>query len=1093
MARNRIGHKFLKCTDYFLGKAHKSALARYNTPASQSEETLWTAAVNGNLPALRYLVEQIGLDVNQKNNDGNAPLNIAATYGKIDIVKYLIEELKCSPRCPEMVKYLVEKHRCDLSGRDEQGNTPLNVAASSGSLGILIYLIEEKECDPRCLGHWGRSLLHNACGKNGNLEMVKYLVEKHRCDLSGWDEQGNTPLNVAASSGSLGILKYLIEEKNWNLRSPGQLGRSPLHNACRKKGNLEMVKYLVEKHGCDPNTKDENGSNSVHMAALSGSIDILIYLIEEKECDPRCLGQLGRSPLHNACRKKGNLEMVKYLVEKHGCDPNTKDENGSNSVHMAALSGSIDILIYLIEEIECDPRCLGLWGRSLLHSACQNNLEMVKYLMEKTGCNLFIKDEHGSTPLDLVITWNKEPMIKYFRDKLGIPYQHIHYMLPPGSHIVKDEATGRWVPKNESVASVQWDHPVIQNELGEMIPDWCPIQKHTGDVIFVKIETGVAVDEDPRAAVARYQDALKDGYVLASFVKILIIGAAGVGKTHLLRLLFGESPPAVRQSTPVMERPVQTILTLLKENSTFEKVTDKKLYDLLGQTINARHLDGVVNKPVTEMLSPEKSHPNPRLLQVNQDRKSDSLHMHHVSEVTQQMIPYIAKFRDAPPLPDVDWLYFIDSGGQPQFHQLLPAFMHHTNLNIFVLRLCDKLSDHPTAEYYDGTGACVSSPASLLTNKEILQSCAQATQTADQDGDSRLIMVGTHRDLQCDGETIKDKNEQLLSLLTPSMKSHLTYNNEAKRELIFPLNTKEPVDVDTKVAQHLRKSILSIKRRIKPKKIPLRWLVFHQEIQSLSTKNNSDLLSFQECCQVAKRLHMEDDTAAALKFFSDLNSILYYPSILPNVVFTNPQCLLNIITEIIKYIVYNTDSALVNDPLFISARNEGIISVKLIDLMKQDIPQVFKPSMIEAHDLIALLLHLKIVSKHNSDFFMPSLLRGLDTKGIEVSLSKHPDSVEPLWIKSSNHNQKFVNEMVSCVDALKAQCRGYKVRYPIRFKTATSSASSVQIALYKYSIYNTIHGMTKSRREGVTGRASIVQLSLTPGCQLTPITYNSSA
>eukprot|EP00731_Ephydatia_muelleri_P024053 Em0016g324a len=583
------------------------------------------------------------------------------------------------------------------------------------------------------------------------------------------------------------------------------------------------------------------------------------------------------------------------------------------------------------------------------------------------------------------------------------------------------------------------DHPVIQNELGEMIPDWCPIQKHTGDVIFVKIETGVAVDEDPRAAVARYQDALKDGYVLASFVKILIIGAAGVGKTHLLRLLFGESPPAVRQSTPVMERPVQTILTLLKENSTFEKVTDKKLYDLLGQTINARHLDGVVNKPVTEMLSPEKSHPNPRLLQVNQDRKSDSLHMHHVSEVTQQMIPYIAKFRDAPPLPDVDWLYFIDSGGQPQFHQLLPAFMHHTNLNIFVLRLCDKLSDHPTAEYYDGTGACVSSPASLLTNKEILQSCAQATQTADQDGDSRLIMVGTHRDLQCDGETIKDKNEQLLSLLTPSMKSHLTYNNEAKRELIFPLNTKEPVDVDTKVAQHLRKSILSIKRRIKPKKIPLRWLVFHQEIQSLSTKNNSDLLSFQECCQVAKRLHMEDDTAAALKFFSDLNSILYYPSILPNVVFTNPQCLLNIITEIIKYIVYNTDSALVNDPLFISARNEGIISVKLIDLMKQDIPQVFKPSMIEAHDLIALLLHLKIVSKHNSDFFYAitpqrefeerhiASYTSVTLEAKSIFCSKNPQRIFPLssrhevWIKSSNHNQKFVNEMVSCVDALKGE------------------------------------------------------------------------
>ena len=37
--------------------------------------------------------------------------------------------------------------------------------------------------------------------------------------------------------------------------------------------------------------------------------------------------------------------------------------------------------------------------------------------------------------------------------------------------------------------------------------------------------------------------------------------------------------------------------------------------------------------------------------------------------------------------------------------------------------------------------------------------------------------------------------------------------------------------------------------------------------------------------------------------------------------------------------------------------------------------------------------------------------------------------------------------------------------------------NSTHTQLYKYSIYNTIRGMAKSRREGVTGRASIVQLS----------------
>ena len=104
--------------------------------------------------------------------------------------------------------------------------------------------------------------------------------------------------------------------------------------------------------------------------------------------------------------------------------------------------------------------------------------------------------------------------------------------------------------------------------------------------------------------------------------------------------------------------------------------------------------------------------------------------------------------------------------------------------------------------------------------------------------------------------------------------------------------------------------------------------MFHQEMQSLSTKTKSELLSFEECCQVASRLHMVDDTAAALKFFSDLNVILYYQDILPNVVFTNPQSLLNIVTEIIKQIKYDTNNVKAKDPLAIykSLRGRNYIS-----------------------------------------------------------------------------------------------------------------------------------------------------------------------
>ena len=400
-----------------------------------------------------------------------------------------------------------------------------------------------------------------------------------------------------------------------------------------------------------------------------------------------------------------------------------------------------------------------------------------------------------------------------------------------------------------------------------------------------------------------------------------------------MHMLFNEPPPDVRQSTPVMERPVQAILTLLKNNSTYQKARDKELYELLAHTVNRKdHKQAVHNvpSPVGSRVAQTNHSSSPGVFNsALQPKPQQTIDPVLVSEVTEQLIPYIARSKDAATsLLDVDWLYFIDSGGQLQFHQLLPAFMHHTNLNIFVLRLCDKLSEHPTVEYYDERGTCTSSTASLMTNKEILQCC-----TADQDGDSRLLIVGTHRDQEEKyKETREEKNEQLLELLTPTMKDHMM--PFSADELIFPVNTKDPSKVDREVTSGFLQAISSMKGSMISMDISLQW-----------------------------------------------------------------QALLNIHVIIKKCIVYAVQA---NNSLIIRSHEKGIISVKLLDVLKQDFPHVYKPSMFEAHDLIALLVHLGIVSKCNKDYFMPSLLKGLDTRGIEASLSQHPDSVEPCAVYYEN-------------------------------------------------------------------------------------------
>ena len=59
---------------------------------------------------------------------------------------------------------------------------------------------------------------------------------------------------------------------------------------------------------------------------------------------------------------------------------------------------------------------------------------------------------------------------------------------------------------------------------------------------------------------------------------------------------------------------------------------------------------------------------------------------------------------------------------------------------------------------------------------------------------------------------------------------------------------------------------------IKRKKIPLKWLLFHQEFPLAS----KDVLSFEQCMQIASHLHMGYiDIMDSLKFFANLNVIMY--------------------------------------------------------------------------------------------------------------------------------------------------------------------------------------------------------------------------
>ncbi|CAO1614422.1 unnamed protein product [Parajaminaea phylloscopi] len=125
---------------------------------------------------------------------GLTPLHHAAKEGRLDIVKWLVED----------VGALVEME-------DREGETALHKAALAGRLPVLTYLLNHgAEADAKDADGW--TAMHNACSR-GYLDLVKCLVETAQAALESKGGRGGwTPLMNAAANGHLPVVRYLTSK-----------------------------------------------------------------------------------------------------------------------------------------------------------------------------------------------------------------------------------------------------------------------------------------------------------------------------------------------------------------------------------------------------------------------------------------------------------------------------------------------------------------------------------------------------------------------------------------------------------------------------------------------------------------------------------------------------------------------------------------------------------------------------------------------------------------------------------------------------------------------------------------------------------------
>jgi ankyrin repeat protein len=328
---------------------------------------LWLAAKEGHTAAVEALL-QAGADANKVDDDGDAPLTVAASA---PIAKMLIERgananatnklgqtalfcAACNSRS-DVVEALL-KTSVDVNKADKDGFAPLSVVASAPIATLLI----EHGADVNAANRFGETALLTAADE-GRTDVVEALLQAG-ADVNKADDDGDAPLTVAASAP----IAAMLIERGADVNVANRRGVTALLIAAQE-GDADVVEALL-KAGADLNKVDEDDDAPLIVAASAPIAALLI----ERGANVNAANNLGDTALLIA-GVMGRADVVEALVQA-GADVNKADTDGRLPLTVAAEEGCwsfVALLARLSRHANVDA--LGSSGKTALWVALESD------------------------------------------------------------------------------------------------------------------------------------------------------------------------------------------------------------------------------------------------------------------------------------------------------------------------------------------------------------------------------------------------------------------------------------------------------------------------------------------------------------------------------------------------------------------------------------------------------------------------------------------------------------------------------------------------------------------------------------------------
>lgn len=173
------------------------------------------------------------MDLDAKDGNGQTLLHRVANFTQ-------------NPKLSYMLTKTLLKAGVNIYVKDENEQTPVDIALKASNLQFIIAIVEMDLLDPEARDKFGNTLLHKAARYTKEPAIIEVLVVEAGFDPDARNKSGDTPSHEAAKYNNNSAIIRALAKTGADQDARNKSGDTPLFSAAQHTKTPAVIKALIE-------------------------------------------------------------------------------------------------------------------------------------------------------------------------------------------------------------------------------------------------------------------------------------------------------------------------------------------------------------------------------------------------------------------------------------------------------------------------------------------------------------------------------------------------------------------------------------------------------------------------------------------------------------------------------------------------------------------------------------------------------------------------------------------------------------------------------------------------------------------------------